>query len=217
MAFPLISISQTSETDSLRNVLASQGNDTLKVKTLLQFADAMTYVDLEKSFHYYKQANDLSDSLNYPFGMAESQYRIGLYYMKYKHLPDSSILYTNRAIIISDSLNYLKILLNSYRLKLIYYYSSHDWINMRYFSEKCLGIAVELNDSVGVGKVYDDFGIIAFNQGKYDTAIIWYMRALEIYEKKGVEKAIGNNYINLAKNYIHLDNKDLAEKYLIRA
>ncbi|RLD53502.1 MAG: hypothetical protein DRJ05_16355, partial [Bacteroidetes bacterium] len=217
IVLPYIIQSQTSTIDSLNRIVAEQENDTIKVKTILQLANEMTYVDLDKSTLYYKQAYELSEDLGYTHGMAESLYRIGLFYMKYKNQPDSSLPYTNRAIAISDSMHHLRILVKSYRLKSICLSSNGDLSKTRYYALKCLELSRELKDSYGIGKVYNKLGTLLFNEANYDSAAIYYMKAIDIYIKLGKEKSLGNTYINLAKNYVHIDENELAEKYLLRA
>ncbi len=217
VTFQFTVVSQTPEIDSLHNVLRTKDNDTVGVGILLQLAEANIFDYPDKSLVYYKQAYNLSDSLKYSYGMADCQYRIALYYMRTRSLPDSSRPYANRAIAIAESLHYSRILLKSYRLKTIFSNLNDDWIKMKYFSDKCLAITKSLNDSVGMGKTYNSFGIIAFNVAMYDSSVIWYMKALEIYENAGIEKSIGISYINLAKVYIHIKEYELAEKYLLRA
>jgi signal transduction histidine kinase/Flp pilus assembly protein TadD len=183
----------------------------------MHLADKMTYTDLDESARYYKEAYKLSKDLGYPFGMAESLYQIGLYFKKYKNEADSSLPYANRAIYISDSLHYLRILVKSYRLKSICLRSKGNDSEMRNYALKCLAISRELDDSVGIGKVYSELGMISMEESKYDSAAFWYMKALDIYEKAGQEKLKGTTYINLARNYVKTDDYELAEKYLLRA
>ena len=216
-AIPFIVISQGLKVDSSQSILRTQENDTIKVKTLLQLAEANIFDSLNKSLVYCKQAYSLSDSLKYSYGMAESQYRIALYYMRFKNLPDSSLPYANRAIAIADSLHYLRVLLKSYRLKIIFSDFNDDMIKLKYFVDKCLEISIDLNDSIGIGKAYATFGIISFNDAKYDSSVIWYMKALKIYKKAEVVESMGVTYINLAKVFIKMGEYDLAEKYLLRA
>ena len=214
---PFIIVSQTLNIDSLQKVVSTHSDDTLKVKSLMRLASEMAYIDLEKSAYYTNQAYELSKELNYTHGIAESLYQIGLYYMKYRNEPDSSLPFTNKAISVSDSMHYLRILVKSFRLKSICETSQGDYSNMKYFALKCLVLSQELNDSVGIGLVYSELGMIASTQGKYDSAVIWYMKALKIFEKENIEKLIGNTYINLAKVYLYIKDYDLAEKYLVRA
>ena len=214
----LFAFSQTAKLDSLKNSLDEQENDTVKVKVLLQYADALTQqMDIEKALYYYKQAKTLSNELNYSKGSVKSNYGIGLYYAKYKHEPDSSLPYANRAIAISDSIHDLQMLNKSYRLKLNCYHQKDDLTTMKYYSLKCLQISRELNDSIGIGKVYTDLGIIQFVRGNYDSAAFDYMKAIYIYENTGSEQSLGNSYINLAQVFVKTNDDDLAEKYLLRA
>ncbi len=216
--FPVFIFSQTSKLDSLKSILNEQENDTLKVNILLQYADALTQqLDLEKSLYYYKLAKTLSDELNYPRGSVESNYGIGLYFIKHKHDPESALPYANRAINVSDSMHYLRLLNKSYRLKLNCYRQKGDFTKMKYFTLKCFQISRELNDSIGIGKAFADMGIILFIGANYDSAVIYYMKAIDIFENTGHEKLLGNTYINLAKVFVRTNDNNLAEKYLIRA
>ncbi|NOX46824.1 MAG: tetratricopeptide repeat protein, partial [Chlorobi bacterium] len=213
---PVYIYSQSIQIDSLEIELASQGKDTLKVKTLLNLAASWLYFDIDKSIHYYKRVCEISEDLNYPYGLAEGHYQVGLCYMKYKQQPDSSLPYANRAIAVSDSLHLLKILLKSYRLKSICKRIKGDNSRTRYYTIKCLNISKKLNDSLGIGKAYGELGIFFFSKADYDSAAIYYMKAIDVFEKTRQEKLLGMTFSNIAKNYLKTDDNELAEKYLLK-
>ena len=81
----------------------------------------------------------------------------------------------------------------------------------RPYLEELLVLKTDLNDSEGIGDVYNSLGIMEFNSGNIDGAIDYYSRAIDHYKLTGHN--LESVYSNLAICYQNKGNSRQTEEY----
>ena len=64
---------------------------------------------------------------------------------------------------------------------------------------KSLTICEELGDKAGMGRCYNNMGIVARNRGRYDEAMELYRKSLATFEQLGDKAGMGSCYTNMAR------------------
>ena len=87
LLFTLLTI--TSKIDSLKNVIETADQDTIKVKTLNALARKYFGPDPKQAFEYSQQAAELAERIKYDKGKADSYNNIARYYWMTTDYPKS--------------------------------------------------------------------------------------------------------------------------------
>ena len=73
-------LAQNSTIDSLKAVVDTSTDDSLKVDNLITLSQRVSNSDRQKAINYAVQARDLADSVGYKFGLANALKYIGINY-----------------------------------------------------------------------------------------------------------------------------------------
>ena len=84
-------------------------------------------------------------------------------------------------------------------------------------SNKAYDIAIELNDSIYIGKLHNIVGIGYYLKGNYLVAIDYYIKALEYFELLNDTTKIANVYNNLGITYNQINNNGKALEYHLKS
>lgn len=100
------------------------------------------------------------------------------------------------------------------RVRLVYNYSYKGYFkqaaNQLINLEKIIKPA---KDSVDFANLYSSWGLLYGMQSKYDSSIIFYKKAIGIYERTGNKRPLGRNYSNIAIGYQQKSNFPMALFY----
>ena len=91
LSYPILCIAQDVRTDSLKTILLSSDDDTLKVNTLNVLADHLYKPEPSKAIEYGNEARDLAEELNFEKGLADALKNIGLGYFMQGNYVEASI------------------------------------------------------------------------------------------------------------------------------
>ena len=135
---------------------------------------------------------------------------------------DSVIVYAPITIQLAEKLNNKEAVIGNYRHLGVAYFFRNRYDSGFYYIEKTREIAIKSNDKLAEGA---SLSLMAFgytSQGKYLTAIDYYLKVLDLYETiRSTDKIFylrkTNALVNLAELYRKLDNKTIAIQYLDRA
>jgi serine phosphatase RsbU (regulator of sigma subunit) len=199
---------QTNKTDSLLVVLKTQTNDSYKVKTLHQLYLTTDSVD------YAIQGLELAKTIKYKKGIAQSLLDIGRYYY-FNGKQDLSLDYLIKAAKIAEEIANKRILAGTYRY-IGFIYRNTDFYTAEEYYNKSLKMCDEIGDEISasyalsaIGNIYE--GGYKGNSKKNKKAIDFYLKSLQIREKKGSydEIAASLNETSRAYDQLGLHNKAL--------
>ncbi len=197
---------QVQVVDSLEALLIHHNNkDTNRVNILTQLAYKYRTVDREKLFEFARQANVLSDSLNYDTGRLNSLNLLGLYFWSISDYQKALNLYEQAldiAVSIGNSKGQSECLYyigNVYREK-------GDYAKTLQHHLKALDIQKNIGDSSGIARIYNSIGIVYRIQGDYPKALDYCQKSLRIKEQIGDKTELSTVYNNIGSVYYFQNN-----------
>jgi len=212
--FQVLVVAQNSEIDSLDNLLQQhKTKDTIRVKLLNEKAYKLSRVDINKTFKYAKEAEELSDYLDFKKGKAESLRLIGSYYMlKSDYL--QALKYCQNSLIVNEQIRCKKGVARSLHSigNIIYY--QNDYPQALEYYQKSLIIKEEIGDKRGIAKSLNNIGIVYKELGDYSQALEYYQNSLKIKEELGDKNGIALCYNNIGESYGLNGNYIKAVEYL---
>lgn len=202
--------SQTTVIDSLKKDLSNhKEQDTTKVKLLNNLAFWSFQSDLEQTKLYLKEAEDLSNDLNYIKGKAKVLYLRGILESR-KSNYDTSLDFFNSSLKLYESINDKGGMASIYNAFGITHFiqAQYDEALLNYQKtfeiQKNKGNKIDIiNSLLNIGNVYSEIG-------KYDEAISNYKKALNISIKLNDEINIASINYNLSILYKVQGNYPLA-------
>ena len=203
---------QSSEIDSLKNVIAGQRDSPEKADNLLKVGRHFYFEDYDSSFLYYEKAYILSEKLNYTQGRADALYVQSIIY-KARADFKSSLSYIEKYI---ELVLYLE---DSLRLAKGYYQLANALLDFNdielalYYSQKSLELYIPLNDTVGILSNYNVLGLVYNLKAEYDSAALYYLKSVDLCERIGDDYKLATVLTNVGIVYKNDEQFESALKY----
>ena len=194
-------IAQTSETDSLENLIQQHTDkDTIRVNLLNETAYKLYSINIDKTLKYAEEAGELADKLSFAKGKAESLRIIGIIY---KNRGDyaKALEYYQKSLKISEELGDKRGISSCYNIIGEIYRYWGDYVKAMDYYQKSLIIRKELGNKKGISTCYNNIGIIYKNRGNYAKALEYYQNSLIIKEELGDKRGISITYNNIGIIY----------------
>jgi serine phosphatase RsbU (regulator of sigma subunit) len=213
IAFSQFCGAQDSIADSLKLVLKSAREDSLKVDLLISICrvDARSYPD--SAIFYGKQALSLAERIEYRKGEANAWKYIGMgYYFLEKYSETLNSWQKSLEIFeaINDKVGVSNILSN---IGAMYANKGEDVEALKYHLQS-LKAAEEAKDTLRIVTSMINIGIVYLNKpSTHNIAIKYYLSALPLSEKLGNYDAIGTAAVNLGEIYFQRKAYDTALFY----
>lgn len=207
---------QTPRIDSLRIVISGLPDNSEKVDNLLKIARAFRVIDYDSTMAYSNQAFGLSQELDYLDGYAESIYFRSILDHQYRNDSNAMIL-INQYIVIADSLQDRKKQAKGHYNKGNIYLET---IRFKEASEELstsLTLYLDMKDTFGIMANYNALGYAYLRQAAYDSASVYFLKAIEICEASGQSASVGSLYSNLSEVYMELKQYETAIEYIEKA
>jgi len=205
ICFPLSVITaQTHYTDSLEALLeAHPEQDTVRVRLLNETAYAAIYSDIENTLNYAREADNLSDLLNFTKGKAESIYIIGVYYAKKSEYSKAKEKF-RQSLKLAQTCGDTKLVSKSYNnIGIIYDYQGNYPMALEYY-QKTLNIETAEEDTLGMASTYCNIGSIYGITENYPLSLDYFNKSLNFFRLKGdtlrTGQVLGNIGIIYKKN-----------------
>jgi len=201
---------QDSETDSLRAILATCKEDTVKVNVLLAISGNLYRLSPLEAIQLSTEAKDLAEQLNFQKGVAHALKFIGMgHYFQGQYL--ETINFWKHSLttfeLINDKAGIANILSN---LGAVYNNMGDDATALELYLES-LKISEEINDSLRVSTVMSNIGLIYQKKpATQDKAKEYYLKALLISEELGYLDGIGTASVNLGEIYFKEEDYAMA-------
>lgn len=202
--------SQEHTADSLKKVLQSVKEDSVRVKVLLQLSSYFLDSSPEEAKNYGNQALNLAQSINFQPGRALALKFIGSAYYFLGNTP-ATLEYYGQALNVFDSIGDLEsksIILNNFGT--VYYMNGTDDKALNsYF--KSLEIAEQIGDKAGIATAFSNIANVYHNKrATEDKALDFFLKALYISEDIGDKNIIGAVSVNLGEIYSDVKKYDSA-------
>jgi serine phosphatase RsbU (regulator of sigma subunit) len=137
---------------------------------------------------------------------------------EYRSLPDSTILYGNEALKLSEKLDYRKGLANACKYIGLGYYFLGIYTETINFWQQSLSIFEAINDKVGISNILSNIGALYANQGDDVKALEFHLRSLKAAEESKDTLRIVTSMINIGVIYLNNPNThDIALHYNLSA
>lgn len=206
------SVAQTA-IDSLRQVLKTQGDDSNKVNTYLQFFYTdLYYTDPAEVILLTKNAIELSKEINFVKGEIEAYNSLGYIY-RLRSTNDSAFYYFKKAKLLSESVNYTLGLLDAYIGIGNTYNQLSKWQEAIVEFQKAEEIALAAKNIRIAASANNNMGNISLAQGDLQAALKYYQKAADIGPPSIKEVAL----VNIGLVHIELNNGAKAKSYLLEA
>ncbi len=206
----MLSAAQDNETDSLRALLLTSREDTVKVNTLLALSSNLCWSSPLEAIQLGTEAKDLAGQLNFKKGVAYALKYIGMgnYYQgKYPE----TINYWKQSLATFESINDSTGVANMLNNIGAVYNNVGDDARALELYLKSLKISEEINDSLRLLTAMINIGLIYLKKpATLDKAGQYSLEALRLSEKLGDLDAIGTASVNLGEVYFEKGDYPMA-------
>jgi len=203
--------------DSLLNAYNLQSKDTLKIKTAHALFDIYYWIDPDKGLKLAKNTLNLSNELNYDYGIATTMKNLGRHFSR-RHNLDSATYYLNQ------SLKHFTLLDNSHQIGLVKYYLANTLLKKGNYEQAHLEIDKNLTyytevkkDSALLLRLHKLKASVYMRQTKYDLGIKNAMTAIEIAKNINDQRELLGSYTTLGNLYNYIIDDENSIKYQKKA
>ena len=205
--------------DSMLKVLAShQTLDTARIQLLDRTVFLLRYNDTEKAMQLAGEQLQISQQLNYDYGVVFALNHIGTIY-KIKGAFDKAMEHYIRASQVSSAndINVNKGISLAYNNMALIYRESDQLERAEGYFKKALEIDQKLDNKKGLGREYGNLGNLYLSQGKFEMAIDYIRKGYD-YDKQ-INNRVGEieSLTDLAFAHYKMKNYQLATQYLDQA
>jgi adenylate cyclase len=213
----IFSNAQVNQADSLKTVLQTATEDSVKVNALISLSKYYCRTSPKESIRYGMEAKkialkrglkkDVALSLKY-IGM--SYYFQGEYIETINYWQESKLTFDS----IGDKLGVANMLNN---IGAIYFNQGDDNKAVVNYLES-LRVSEEINDKLRIATALVNLGAVYFNKkATHNLALEYYLKALPLSEELGDHDAIGTSSVNIGEIYLERDADDEALYYFEKA
>lgn len=192
---------QSTYVDSLKSEIITSKDDTVKVQNLLLISQNLALIDNPNAIHYANRAKELSESLSYSSGIANSLKWIGIaYYYNSENLV--ALQYFERAFEEFAALGDKSGMANMLSLQGSINTNEGDEARGLELQFQALTLLNEVDDEYRKASVLVNIGNgYADKESSIDKAIEFYLQALPIFEELERPYEIGNVAANIGDAY----------------
>lgn len=119
----------------------------------------------------------------------------------YGSQPDSSIVYSRKAIAIATEINFKKGLAYAYKNMGLGYYMKGEFSDVLTHWERSLALFEEINDESGISNLLSNIGAVWQTKGDDPKALDYFIRSAKIAEKIQDSTRLGTVYLNIGGVY----------------
>lgn len=209
--------SQTAKIDSLQTLLNTQKEkDTLRVELLNKAAYAIRKYNIKKLFKYANEATELSDSIHYKDGYAESIRMIAIgYYERYDY--QNTILYLEKSLrLFQDIKNPQGIARVYINLGNAYFYLDDFKTALNYYQQSFSNYKM-LNNEERMGYCYYCYGYSYKGLHYYDSLAKYFNKAIDITKEINDYHQLAFYYNNMGNVYDDIGNYNIALDYYLES
>ena len=203
--------------DSLKVVILSAEDDTIKVQNLILLSQNLVGTDNQNAIYYASRARDLAVTLDYKPGLAKALKFIGIgYYYQAEIVQTNNYWEQSLAVFeeIDDKSGVANILSN---LGAVNSDEGDETKGLEY-SLRSLAIAEEIHDTIRISTVLLNIGFAYSKKPEtYDKALIYYYQALPLFEIENYLDGISTVALNIGVIFFDKGAYDSAQLYMERS
>ena len=211
--------SQNGKIDSLLSVLKTVKEDTNKVNALHDLAWEFKYITPDTSIILTQEALQLSEKLNWKYGIGKSFHYFGVFNWIMGNFPEALKNY-HKALPVWEKLypprggeKGAKTIANMGFV----YQDEGDYAQALTFYLKALRIFETLGQKKQIAMSYDDIGSVYDAQKDFQKALNYYSQSLKIKEQLGDSSTLATTLVNAGNVYFEMDDLEKALEYYTRA
>jgi signal transduction histidine kinase/DNA-binding response OmpR family regulator len=208
--------SSSNTVDSLMNLVRTCTSDTIRVKTLIEIADRLAGQDNTMARQTAGEALEISERIDYVFGISESYYYLGLTSFYTTNYPDA-LEYFSKSNVLKKQLGDIRTQANLLQLSALVYQNMADYVKAQENMFEALRIYESLNDSMNIGVCFDNIGITLFHQKEHEKSLEYFSKALEIQTARGDKYRIASALNNFYIVYSSGGESKKAKEFLLKA
>jgi adenylate cyclase len=206
-------LAQNYEIKRLKETIASQPDDSLKVNNLILLSNQYLGEDPKESVRYGIEAQQLAKKLRYK-GEAYAYKAVGLGYFYLSDNRNAALQFQN-SLRLFDSLGLKVGVANILSTLGSTYFNAGEGTKAIDFFLRSLKLSEELNDSLRIGTALAGIGAVYLNKVEtLDMALEYYLQALPLFRKIKYEDGVGNVAMNIGEIYKKKRFYDSAIVYL---
>jgi adenylate cyclase len=206
----LLSSAQHHQVDSLKALLSSTPDDSLKVNNLITIANRSVSFDPAATIRFGTQAKELAEKLNYQKGLGYALKSIGMgYYVQAKWV--DVLIYWQQSLQTFEQNNEKAGIANmSSNLGAVHFSQGDDNKAIEYFLQS-LKVSEEIGDKLRIATALVNIGSVYSNkENTHDLALEYYHRALTLSNELGDYEAIGTVAVNMGEIFLKRNIPDSA-------
>ena len=202
--------------DSLKQLIDESKQDTNQVKLLVEVGNNYFSRIPDSALLYFQEALDISEKLDYKWGLAESNRRIGIS-SRHKGFNDEAIEYLFKALNIFKEIDDKSAVSTCYNnIGWVHNLLSNYDKAIECFYE-ALNIAEDLDDKRKMAMSYNNIGNVHSDQGATERAIEFYEEALKLYVEINYKRGAAICYGNIGNIYMKEGSFNEALEYQEKA
>jgi adenylate cyclase len=210
-------MAQDSIVDSLKVVILSAEDDTVKVENLILLSQNLVGSDNPNAIYYASRARDMAIMLNYQAGLAKALKFIGIGYY-YQAEIVQTINYWEQSLAVFEELGDKSGIANILsNLGAVNSDEGDETKGIAYLL-RSLVVAEEISDTLRISTVLLNIGFVYSKKPEtYDKALVYYNQALPLFEKQNYLDGISTVALNIGVIFFDKGEYDSAQHYLERS
>ncbi len=194
-------VAQSTQIDSLKGLINTQKDDTLKVLNLIALSSAYLNSDINKVFRYANEAKIVSEKINFKKGIGLATKSVGVAYSKQGNFSEAILQFQN-SLEIFKSIQFKTGVANMYSNIGAMYLNMGDDSKAIDFHLKSLRISEEINDQLRIGTSYNNIGSVYTNkEATVDKGLEYFFLALPIFRKINYLDGVAIVSLNIGEIY----------------
>jgi class 3 adenylate cyclase len=206
-------LAQTGLIDSLKVVLITSDDDSIKVQNLILLSQNLVGTDNQNAIYYASKARNLATELHYEVGRAYALKYIGMgYYFQDKYV--DAINYWEESLAVFEEMGDLTGVSNMLNnLGAINQNEGDDTKALEIYL-RALTVAEEADNTQRIATALTNIGVVyAKKPETYQKSLDYLLRALPLFEELQSDSDIGNVTVNIGNVYFDLDDDSTALIY----
>lgn len=197
IGFANTSFSQTSEIDSLKNLLETENNKDSLAWLYLEIGQKYFSVsEFDTAYSYFQNSYRAYSSLKNEKGISDIYLQYGLIY-EYRGSYDSAFFFYDKAIELKNRIDDKLGLARTYTNVGVAYYYKGEFEKAIPYYEKSIEIKKLINDTLGQASALNNLGLAYMAQNKYFMATQNFINAEKIYNNYPVSQGKLHTLVNL--------------------
>jgi adenylate cyclase len=192
---------QNEDIDSLKNVVETTTNDTLRVNTLIALSSSHLNIDLKEAINYGEEARDQAEKIGFKKGEAYAYKAIALGHF-YQANYDEAVIQFQNSLTIFEAIQYKAGIANILSNLGATYFNAGEDTQAIDFYLRSLRISEEINDKLRIGTALNNIGGVYNNKEvTEDKALEYFLKALGIFKEIDYPIGVATVSMNVGEIY----------------